>query len=181
MVDTTEVDDRPHTIYAAVALVVGTIAAALADHLTRAYHLGAERAGVLDPQPIELLGLDKRIQTQQAYLESRFSTDLLAKLEQAQTAEDVDAAFAALESRAELYAGQGWVFYQAAFKDFGVPDQLVDFVGPDDERDCPGCEEAVEGGPYPLASAPEPGSFRCGSNCRHELVPLENGDVIQTP
>jgi hypothetical protein len=51
------------------------------------------------------------------------------------------------------------------------------FAGPDDSETCDtggsedgGCEQAVNGNPYTLASVPEPGSFACQSRCRHMVV-----------
>lgn len=48
------------------------------------------------------------------------------------------------------------------------------FAGPDDRETCDeggpddtGCDGAVNGGPYTLATVPLPGSFRCQTNCRH--------------
>ena len=43
------------------------------------------------------------------------------------------------------------------------------FVGPDDSSTCEGCEDAVNGNPYTIDDAPEPGDFECGSRCRHLL------------
>lgn len=51
-----------------------------------------------------------------------------------------------------------------------MPDDiLVYFIGPSDEQTCDGCEEAVNGNPYSVDEAPEPGSFECASRCRHLL------------
>lgn len=173
-------EERPHTMQAVVALFVGTVGLALTDHLMRAYKLGAERAGVLDPQPIELLQADRRVETQLQYLDTSFGADLLSRLERAVDVDEIDVLFGELESRADLYAQQPWVMYQAGFRDFGLPDQLVEFRGPDDERSCEYCRESVEGNPYPLASAPSPGAGECMSNCRHELIPLEDGELPET-
>lgn len=170
-------DDRPHTMQQVAAGLTGVVGLALVDHLSRAYTLGAQRAGVADPRPIELLGMQKRIEEQRQYLESSFGADLIRALEDAEDADAIDLVFANLEARAELYAGAAWVMYQAAYKDFGQPAQLVDFAGEDDARTCAGCDGAVQGNPYPLAGAPEPGAFECMSHCRHELIPLEHGEL----
>ncbi len=123
--------DRPHTMQQVVAGLTGVVGLALVDHLSRAYALGALRAGVADPQPIELLGMQKRIDQQRQFLESGFATDLLAKLDRAESADEIDEAFAAIDARAAMYADQAWVLFQAAYKDFGQPDQLVEFGGED--------------------------------------------------
>jgi hypothetical protein len=46
---------------------------------------------------------------------------------------------------------------------------LALFVGPDDSETCDGCEEAVNGNPYPVDEVPEPGEFECMSRCRHMI------------
>ncbi len=169
--------DRPHSMAGVVALLIGTLGIALDSHLRKAYLLGAARAGVTDPQPIELGNLDQRLELQHQYLESGFAGDLLASLDAAADVDDIDEAFASLDARAEMYAGAAWSMYQAGFKDFGRSGQLVDFVGPDDERTCGGCQAAVEGGPYALELAPEPGGQDCGTRCRHELIPVTDGEL----
>lgn len=172
--------ERPHSMAGVVALLVATMGLALDDHYRRAYALGAARAGVTDPQPIELLALESRVSRQRQFLESGFASDVLEKLQAARDADEIDEAFAALEARAEMYAAAAWPIYQAGFKDFGRTGQLVEFRGPDDERDCEYCRDAVEGNPYVLELAPEPGAGECLSRCRHEIVPLTDGDLFPT-
>ncbi|MDP9266474.1 MAG: hypothetical protein M3O91_10220 [Chloroflexota bacterium] len=167
--------DQPVNMRGVVDVLVATLGVALAAGLTRSYLLGAARAG-----HAELPGagrLPAAIEAQHGYLGASLGPDLLDRLDAAGSIDEVSAAFDSLEARAEMYAGSSWAMYQAAFKDFGMRTQQVQFQGPDDERTCAGCQEAVEGNPYMLDSAPEPGSFECMMNCRHELIPLEEGEL----
>lgn len=82
----------------------------------------------------------------------------------------VSEAMASLEARVGMYAGAFWIVEEQAVKEAGTGTGLmVKFVGADDDSTCEGCKEAMEGGPYPIESAPEPGSHQCHSNCRHAL------------
>ena len=46
---------------------------------------------------------------------------------------------------------------------------LLYFIGPDDSETCDGCAGAVDGNPYTVDDAPEPGEFECMARCRHML------------
>ncbi|MFH1318807.1 MAG: hypothetical protein ABIH71_07300, partial [Candidatus Omnitrophota bacterium] len=63
------------------------------------------------------------------------------------------------ESRIEQYVGAFWRVEEAAVKDAGKGTGLmVNFIGADDSGTCDGCNSAMEGNPYSIDSAPEPGS-----------------------
>lgn len=74
------------------------------------------------------------------------------------------------DSRIEQYIGYLWTVEEKAVKEAGSGTGVkVNFVGPDDENDCEDCAEAVNGGPYDIDEAPQPGELQCLSNCRHAL------------
>jgi len=74
------------------------------------------------------------------------------------------------ESRMEQYVGNLWSVEEAAVKEAGFGTGIqVNFVGPDDDSDCEDCSQAVNGGPYDIDSAPQPGDLTCGNRCRHAL------------
>jgi hypothetical protein len=52
------------------------------------------------------------------------------------------------------------------------------FVGPDDSDTCDGCRAAINGNPYPIDSAPAPGSLECGNRCRH-MVQIDGDSESQ--
>lgn len=73
-------------------------------------------------------------------------------------------------SRVEQYVGAFWTVEELAVKEAGRGSgAMVDFVGPDDEHTCDGCDQAVNGGPYPIDDAPVPGEQDCLGRCRHAL------------
>ena len=58
--------------------------------------------------------------------------------------------------------------------------QWVNFVGPLNEEACEDCQKAVEGNPWPIESAPQPGLMKCGDKCRHVLQVIDKIDEIKT-
>ena len=82
----------------------------------------------------------------------------------------VDARF----SRAMMYAGGAWALYNEA-KVWGAElESIWRWSGPEDARSCHGCLEEMAAGPRPLWTIGRyPGEAECGSNCRHELVRVE--------
>jgi hypothetical protein len=82
----------------------------------------------------------------------------------------LNAALDTFDARVEQYAGAFWTLEEAAVKEAGQGTGLqVNFGGADDDHTCEGCQEAMDGNPYPIDEAPEPGTFECGGNCRHAL------------
>jgi len=66
---------------------------------------------------------------------------------------------------------------EAAVKEAGQgTGVMVNFVGADDNATCDGCAEAMEGNPYLIDEAPEPGSHECDGRCRHALQIAEAGE-----
>jgi len=47
--------------------------------------------------------------------------------------------------------------------------QWVNFIGADDKETCEDCRKAMAGNPWPIDEAPEPGTLKCGDDCRHAL------------
>ena len=82
----------------------------------------------------------------------------------------VNAAVGTFEARVEQYAGAFWSVEEAAVKEAGQgTGAMVNFVGADDNSTCDGCAEAMNGNPYLIDEAPEPGSHECDGRCRHAL------------
>lgn len=82
------------------------------------------------------------------------------------------------ESRMEQYVGNLWSVEEAAVKEAGFgTGTKVNFVGPDDDSDCPDCTEAVNGGPYDIDEAPQPGDLTCGNRCRHALQIVDDTEA----
>ena len=80
------------------------------------------------------------------------------------------------EPRIEQYVGALWTTEEAAVKEAGRGTGIqVNFVGPDDENDCEGCATAVNGGPYDIDDAPQPGEQDCLGRCRHALQIVDEG------
>jgi hypothetical protein len=74
------------------------------------------------------------------------------------------------ESRLELYTGAFWTVEEEAVKEAGRGTEvMVNFVGPDDDHTCSGCDESVTGNPWPINDAPLPGEQDCMGRCRHAL------------
>lgn len=105
--------------------------------------------------------------------------DMRAGIEEAMrtsydTADDfmaaINGAVNSLEARVEQYAGAFWTVEEAAVKEAGKgTGTYVNFVGADDSATCQGCADAMEGNPYLIDEAPEPGSHECNGRCRHAL------------
>jgi len=82
----------------------------------------------------------------------------------------VNAALGTFEARVEQYSGAFWSVEEAAVKEAGEGTGLmVNFAGADDNSTCDGCAEAMNGNPYLIDEAPEPGSHECDGRCRHAL------------
>ena len=124
--------------------------------------------------------LDDRLAWNARYISESLGLDMRRAIEKALMGEfpDEPAARAAVqkairefEPRVRQYAGAYWTVEEKAVKEFGKDfDLMVNFIGPDDDGTCPDCEEAVNGGPYPIGDAPVPGEDTvCRGNCRHAL------------
>jgi len=79
------------------------------------------------------------------------------------------------EGRIEQYAGAFWSVEEAAVKEAGKGTDLkVNFVGADDGATCEDCQGFMDGNPYPIDEAPEPGTDTvCDGRCRHALQIIE--------
>ncbi len=79
--------------------------------------------------------------------------------------------------RVEQYVGAFWTVEERAVKEAGGGSGvMVEFVGPDDDHTCDGCDEAVNGGPYAIDDAPVPGEQDCLGRCRHALQVVTGDD-----
>lgn len=88
----------------------------------------------------------------------------------------INEAMSGFESRVEQYAGAFWHVEEAAVKEAGRgTGVMVNFAGADDESTCAGCNAAMNGNPYLIDEAPEPGSHECDGRCRHALQIIEGG------
>lgn len=123
--------------------------------------------------------LRNRLQWNQTYLTENFHDALLTSMDKA--ARDVylseEAAWLALneavtkfEPRVEQYVGAFWTTEEEAVKEAGRGSGvMVNFIGPDDEENCDGCQEGIEGNPWKIEDAPIPGEQDCLGRCRHAL------------
>lgn len=123
--------------------------------------------------------LQKRLQWNQTYLNESFQDALVTEMDKA--ARDIysseDLALAALseavtkfEPRIEQYVGAFWTTEEEAVKEAGRGSGvMVNFIGPDDEHNCEGCEEGIRGNPWKIEEAPIPGEQDCLGSCRHAL------------
>lgn len=83
----------------------------------------------------------------------------------------------AFASRVEQYVGALWTVEEAAVKEAGRDTGLlVNFIGEEDEHNCEGCENALQGNPWPINEAPIPGEQNCLGRCRHALQIAEQGE-----
>jgi hypothetical protein len=90
----------------------------------------------------------------------------------------VASAITKFSGRVEQYVGAFWTVEERAVKEAGSGSGVeVEFVGPDDKSTCQGCDDAVNGGPYPIEDAPVPGEQECFGMCRHALQVVDgSGD-----
>ena len=92
----------------------------------------------------------------------------------------INGAMTSMEGRVEQYAGAFWTVEEAAVKAAGSgTGTMVNFVGADDNKTCDGCATAMDGNPYLIDEAPEPGTHECDGNCRHALQVLEEASSEQ--
>ena len=123
--------------------------------------------------------LGDRLAWNDHYLYDKLEPDLISVMDKAvknvyKSDEDfmeaITKSISAFESRMELYVGAFWTVEQEAVKEAGHGTGVeVNFAGPEDDHNCPGCEAAVNGGPYPIEEAPLPGEQECLGRCRHAL------------
>ncbi|MBI4708231.1 MAG: hypothetical protein HY761_09975 [Candidatus Omnitrophica bacterium] len=133
----------------------------------------------------EISLLDEKLSWNDEYVSTSLIPDIKNKVMQVvRTSYDseeefnkaVNAAINSFESRVEQYAGAFWHVEESAVKEAGVGTGLrVNFVGADDESTCDGCNKSMEGNPYLIDEAPEPGSHECDGRCRHALQIIEEG------
>ncbi|QGH73005.1 MAG: portal protein [Siphoviridae sp. ctCJE6] len=89
---------------------------------------------------------------------------------EAEFREAINQALVGFESRIEQYVGGFWTVEEEAVKEAGRgTGVMVNFVGPDDQHTCEGCEHAVNGNPWLIDEAPLPGEQQCLGRCRHAL------------
>lgn len=81
----------------------------------------------------------------------------------------VSDAVASFETRVGSYASALWTASEAAVQASADPTTMVNFVGADDGNTCEGCGSAMDGNPWPIDEAPQPGDQDCLGNCRHAL------------
>lgn len=81
----------------------------------------------------------------------------------------IDDSLAGMESRVGSYGSFLWASAEAAVQASASPSTMVNFVGADDSGTCDGCGSAMDGNPWPIDEAPQPGDQECMGNCRHAL------------
>lgn len=127
--------------------------------------------------------LSSSISDNSGYIDNSLTPDINSKIQdtikgQYSNADEfaiaLSEAVSTFESRIDMYAGYLWNVEEKAVKEAGVgTGAKVNFIGPDDERNCDDCAAAVEGGPYDIDDAPQPGELSCMTNCRHALQGIE--------
>lgn len=132
--------------------------------------------------------LQTEIDSNAGYIDDSLLPDINTKLSDTiKTSYDSADAFAiavsegvnSFESRMEQYVGNLWSVEEAAVKEAGSGTGIkVNFVGPDDESDCEDCATAVNGGPYDIDEAPQPGELTCLNRCRHALQIVDDGKIV---
>lgn len=140
-----------------------------------------EKAGAADKV------LQNRLDWNSKYIDDSLLPDINEKVSDAvKTQYDSADAFAvavsdavnSFEGRIEQYVGALWTVEEAAVKEAGRGTGIqVEFVGPDDESDCEDCATAVNGGPYDIDEAPQPGELQCLGRCRHALQIVDAAEV----
>jgi len=84
--------------------------------------------------------------------------------------EAVELSLFSMHSRIEQYVGAFWSVEEGAVSEAGKGTGfIVGFIGPNDASTCEECSEAVANSPYPIDTAPVPGTLICRNNCRHAL------------
>jgi len=78
------------------------------------------------------------------------------------------------ESRIKMYSGGAWAVWNEAKVWDKNPEDLYRWEGPADEHSCSDCLQEVMAGIRPLKNINRrPGMCTCLSNCRCELIPIE--------
>lgn len=123
--------------------------------------------------------LQKRLQWNETYLNESLEFAMLESCEKALREQyvtegaaraSISSSITKFESRVEHYVGAFWTVQEEAVKEAGRgTGVMVNFVGPDDDHDCEGCRESVNGNPWPIDDAPLPGEQECLGRCRHAL------------
>ena len=123
--------------------------------------------------------LRERLLWNDEFLSASLIPDLIDKINQAQIQAQessvayrraVNDAVLAFEPRVEQYVGALWTVEELAVKEAGRGTGVqVNFAGVDDDVNCEGCQNAINGNPWLIDSAPVPGLQECLGNCRHAL------------
>lgn len=131
--------------------------------------------------------LQNALDSNSSYIDTSFLPDINTKVSNAvKTQYDTSDAFTvavaeavnSFESRMEMYVGNLWTVEEQAVKEAGRgTGTKVNFVGPDDDANCAGCADAVEGGPYDIDDAPQPGEQECLGRCRHALQIVDDTEA----
>ncbi len=137
------------------------------------------KESLFEAQGRERTLLDRMIDWNEGYIATSLIPDIEKKVIESmrmtynskdEFSKAIDSAVNAFESRIEQYAGAFWRVEEAAVKEAGIgTGAMVNFAGADDESTCKGCQEAMNGNPYLIDEAPEPGSHECDGRCRHAL------------
>lgn len=123
--------------------------------------------------------LDQALEWNDSFIEESLSVHVANKIRESvrnpYSSEDefrgaVRKAASSFEHRIEQYVGAFWTVEEMAVREAGSGYGLmVDFVGPADEHNCSGCENAVNNSPWLMEEAPIPGQQDCLGRCRHAL------------
>ena len=124
------------------------------------------------------------------YVESSLVPAVKLKLYKAQF-EDVDTEAAAIAKAAESvasfqarvasYASAFWTVQERTVREEASKDGgMANFVGVDDETNCPECQAAIEGNPWPADEVPIPGEQQCLGNCRHAIQIVGDDELTES-
>lgn len=149
-------------------------AAKMGKAYTSSYVAGVVREAVEDEDFVEA-----QVAWNRYYLENSLSPYVRSKLRELELEEfdsediarkAVSKVFETMESRVAMYASAFWTVEERAVKDAARGSGVkVNFVGVDDDHNCPGCESAIRGNPWGADSVPQPGDQDCLGNCRHAI------------
>ena len=86
------------------------------------------------------------------------------------------------EKRIGSYGGFFWTVEERAVKETGkaAGDTEVIFVGVDDDANCDGCQQGLDGNPWTMDSVPIPGEQECLSSCRHAIQVAGDEDLTES-
>lgn len=154
------------------------------------------RLGIKESRAVRLLEtrldefLDRQISWNSEFVKSSLLPALLEKFEEfvrkSYDSEDegqreFDEIVKSMENRVGKYASSFWTVEERAVKEAAKGSaNKANFIGVQDEANCEGCAEAIDGNPWNVDEVPTPGEQDCLTNCRHAIQLVGDDDLTES-